>query len=104
MNDVIWLALIVAAMVGLVGEYCTRPTRVQCPSGYDLRTGVRRTGDFVCWPSPMGDPRYDGAVEGYPERSVQSNAVIGGRIYCTGGAVPIVVDYRTASCQRGLTR
>jgi len=92
------LAVLVTLAIATV-SMCVRPSRARCPIGYDLRTGVQRSGAFVCWPSPTGNPMYDGAG-GYPERSVQSNATIGRAIYCTGGARPIVVDYRTVGCQR----
>lgn len=52
-----------------------------------------------CWPNIVGDPLYDGAG-GFPERGRQSDALIEGQIYCTGGARPIVVDDRTVGCQR----
>lgn len=98
MNDLIWLTLIVGLFVGLVTQ-CTRPERARCPDGYDVRAGIRRSGDFECWPRPVGDPDYDGTY-GKPERGTQSDAIIRGRIYCTGGTQPIVVDYLTVGCQR----
>lgn len=76
-----------------------RPRAARCPQGFDLRTGVRADGRFECWPRPSGPLDFDG-IWGKPERSVQPEGVIGARIYCTGGARPIVVDERTVGCQR----
>jgi hypothetical protein len=69
-----------------------------CPVGYDLRTGIRRSGHFECWPTPIGDPDYDGTWQ-RPERSVQSDGVLESRIFCTSGQQPIIVDARTVGCQ-----
>lgn len=83
----------------LTYAWCVHPARARCPAGHDLRTGIRRDGHFECWPAVVGDPLYDGAA-GYPERGRQSDAILTGRIYCTGGTQPIIVDYRTVGCQR----
>lgn len=93
-----WGAAVVSLLITLSAP-CTRPVRARCPDGHDLRTGIRRSGAFECWPVPGGDPLYDGAG-GFPERSTQSTAILRGQIYCTGGAHPIVVDFRTVGCQR----
>ena len=85
--------------LGVLALSCaTRPTGVRCPPGHDLRTGIRRDGRFACWPVPVGDPNWDG-VYGRPDRSVQPEGVVEGRIWCTGGALPIVVDARTVACE-----
>ena len=76
-----------------------RPRQARCPVGHDLRTGIRTSGEFECWRSPPGNSLYDGAG-GFPERSPQSKAILSGRIYCTGGGQPIVVNERTVGCQR----
>lgn len=86
-------------LLAMAGSALCRPSRATCPAGYDLRTGIRRSGDFQCWPHPVGDPEWDGTWR-RPDRSVQPDGVIRSRIYCTGGASPIVVDYRTVGCQR----
>lgn len=93
----------------LVAGYAIRPHHARCPDTYDLRTGIQPSGRFDCWPHPSApadwDPRngriedWDG-THGKPERSVQSEATLGGQIYCTGGSRPIVVDYRTVGCRR----
>lgn len=79
---------------------CVRPSRARCPEGYDLRMGIRRSGDFECWPSPPRGSLYDGAG-GYEERSPQLGPILTGRIYCTGGSEAIVIDERTVGCQHG---
>lgn len=93
-----WAVVVVSLVLAMAGP-CTRPTRARCPAMHDLRTGVRVSGRFECWPSPVGDPLYDGAG-GFPERSTQNGLILRGQIYCTGGAHPIVVDSRTVGCQR----
>lgn len=84
------------------------PTSARCPPTMDLRTGIRRSGVYACWPHPVA-PRgwsvarlgpitdWDGTYR-RPERSVQPDGVLTGRIWCVRG-VPIVVDDRTVSCQ-----
>lgn len=88
------------SLLFLVVSCLGHPTRARCPIGYDLRTGIRSDGRFECWPSPTGPSEWDGTWA-RPERSVQPDGVIESRIYCTGGARPIVVDARTVGCQRG---
>lgn len=78
----------------------TRPHAARCPAGRDLRTGIRRDGAFECWSAVRGSPEWDGTWE-RPERGVQDDDAVASRIYCTVGAVPIVVDNRTVGCQRG---
>jgi hypothetical protein len=76
-----------------------RPHHARCPASRDLRTGIRRDGRFACWSVPVGDPDYDGTF-GRPDRSVQRDDAIEGRIYCGRGEVPIVaLDGRGAGCQ-----
>ncbi len=92
----------IATVVVLCCAAVTRPTSARCPWDSDLRTGVRDDGRFICWPHPVGPPGvedWDGTWQ-RPERSVQPTWRLGGRVYCTGGARPIVVDYRTVGCQR----
>jgi len=74
------------------------PVRASCPLGWH-HDGVRRTGNFACTRNPVGDPEWDGTY-GRPDRSVVPPGELRGRIYCTGGAVPIVVDDRTVGCMR----
>lgn len=77
-----------------------RPHRARCPIGYDLRTGIRPSGEFTCWPNPSGPLEWDGTW-GRPERSRQPDGVIESRIFCTGGTRPVVVGDREVGCQRG---
>lgn len=110
-STLIW-ALI--SLWALLVSTCLRPTEARCPENYHLATGIRRDGSFVCWPSPVLPPgheamtpaqRYDYLMDndgtfGHPELSVQPDGEIESRIYCTGGAQPIVRDHRTVGCQR----
>lgn len=79
------LAVLCAAML-------TRPPRAECPSGWWL-DGVRPDGSFTCAHVDAGDRREWPPLEALPDE-------IDGRVYCTGGARPIVVNYRTVGCQR----
>lgn len=86
------LALIAIAFV-------VRPQRARCPDRHDLRTGIRRSGAFECWPAVRGDPEYDGTW-GKPERGIQPPGIVAGQIYCRAPAIPIVLDNRTVACRR----
>jgi hypothetical protein len=97
-NDTVALvvALLIAWAIGLCSP-CVRPTSARCPPQHDLRTGIRADGRFECWPQLRADPEWDDTRDG---TGVQSSVTIPGRIYCTGGTRPIVIDYRTVGCQR----
>lgn len=77
------LAIIVVAAV-------VQPERAQCPRGSYLHTGVRMSGRFECARTLLG--RENDAE--------QPPGILHGRIYCTGGSSPIVVNERTVGCQR----
>lgn len=104
------LAAAIMTVLILLVSFITRPKRARCPDTYDLRTGIQASGRFNCWPHPVAPPgwnyRRDGRIEdwdgtfGKAERSLQSEAAIGGKLYCTNGTRPIVIDYRTVGCQR----
>lgn len=68
-----------------------------CPSGYDLRTGIRVDGRYECWPHPDGDPDFDGTWQ-RPERGTQSMAILRGRILCPTTEDPVVLDDRRVGC------
>lgn len=89
----------IATLILLCCSMAVRPTKARCPATYDLRTGIRTSGHFECWPHPVGDPEWDGTWQ-RPERSRQPAGVLGSRIFCTNGTRPIVVDERTVGCQR----
>lgn len=94
----LWIASIWVLVVAAV----IRPSRGMCPAGMH-HEGVRRDGAFVCVRAPVGDPGRDGTW-GNPDVSVVPPGEIAGHIYCTGGALPIVVDERVVGCQRMLPR
>jgi hypothetical protein len=93
------LVLVLCALRLIVGW--PQPSSASCPDGYDLRTGIRRTGWFECWPHVVGDPDYDGTWQ-RPERGVQPPGILRSRIHCTGGSVPIVVNDHTVGCQHSM--
>jgi len=75
----------------LIGSSIVQPAAATCPVGTYLHTGVRADGRFECARSLVG-PEND---------AVQPPGVLGGRVHCTGGSRPIVVNERVAGCQRG---
>lgn len=86
-------------MLWLVAWLLSRPTSAVCPPGHDLRVGVRRTGEFECWQTPVAPLGWDwrrlGPVTdwdgtyGRPERSVQPDDVKRGRVFCAGKTRPL---------------
>jgi len=79
------ILLLLAAMV-------VRPARATCPEPTRMWyvEGIPRSGVFTCKRTPTGHENDS------PERPGR----ITSRIYCTGGSLPIVVDFRTVGCQR----
>jgi len=89
MNVITLLATIILLCVSMV----TQPVRAHCPGRtWYLGEGVRRDGSFACYLST--DKRE------WPPQDARPDAVIRSRVHCTGGADPIVVNYRTVGCQR----
>lgn len=91
---------LLALITTLVLAVCM-PSTAQCPSGWWLAEGVRTTGphvgEFVCFaPSPRccGEPDTECAA------ACPNAKRVTGRIHCTGGAHPIIVDEHTVGCQR----
>lgn len=90
-------------MLWLVAYLLAHPISARCAPGYDLRTGIRRSGSYECWPHPVAPPGFIGRIEdwdgtfGRPERSVQPQGVRAGRIWCL--TRPVVVDERTVACR-----
>lgn len=81
-----------------------QPQRAVCPGGWYVN-GIRPTGVYECRRAPGGDPRLDGAG-GAPDGTIDRPGWYRGRIWCTGGARPIVVlaradsEARTVGCSR----
>lgn len=98
MTMLIDVSCALATVVILCCSMALRPKHARCPDGW-LVNGIRPSGRFDCLRVPGGDPMYDGAG-GMPDRSYGKPGVVGGRLYCTGGSHPIVVDYQTVGCQR----
>lgn len=85
-DDLVYLfASVFLAAAAFVGAAVYRPVRAACPPAWH-HDGVRRSGAFECTRSPVGDTWPPGRLEG--------------RIYCTGGTVPVVVTERVVGCQR----
>ena len=65
------------------------PKRATCPKGMYQAHGIKPDGSYLC---------RDVVPEGKEDTVVPRDKR--GRIWCTGGARPIVVDERTVGCQR----
>jgi hypothetical protein len=93
---VIEVVLALASIALLMVAFVISPVAGECPPGMDLRMGVRRTGEYECWTIP---PQGCGEAVG-PTRACPEPTITHGRIHCTNGTQPIVVDFRTVGCQR----
>lgn len=93
----LWLSIAL-----LCCSIATRPAAARCPARWFVN-GVRPSGLYECRRVPDGNPLYDGAG-GFPDRSVDRPGWYRSRVWCTGGAHPIVVladgEARTVGCQR----
>ncbi len=87
------LAVLLAAVLAFAAS---RPSSATCPRGWSLHEGVRRDGSYACW-GPL-EPKGCGEPVG-PDIPCRRPPITRGRIHCTGGSVPIVVDERTVGCQ-----
>ena len=76
-----------------------RPEQATCADGWYVAT-LRPDGSFECEQSPPRDER-DCTKDLVCPQPVGESIGIQNRIYCSGGATPIVVDHRTVGCQRG---
>lgn len=83
------------SVVLLVAAMLIRPAAARCPGDWYTADGIKPSGEFGCSAPPRG---LEGSDNG---NDVQPDAYgVKSRIYCTGGAVPIVVDSRTVGCTR----
>src|SRR5688572_6018254 len=95
MLDEVIFALV--AIVVLIAVSVIRPTSAACPRGHYVE-GVRPSGETRCLPVPAPSRGCAGSracPDGPPYRTQLPL-----QIYCTGGAIPIVVDERTVGCTR----
>ena len=92
------VACLVLSELLLLWCFATRPTSWRSPAGWYVE-GVRPDGRLDMRPSPGGDPDDDGTWQ-HPDVTPDDPRAIDARIYCTGGARPVIVDARVAGCQR----
>jgi hypothetical protein len=69
-------------------------SRGKCPVDWSVN-GVRPTGSYEC----LGPLKPRGCGESAISPPCMRPASSLGRIYCTGGSQPIVIDHRTVGCQ-----
>ena len=89
---------LLVTLIVLCVSMATQPTRARCPADWYVN-GIRPTGSFECRRAPGGNPDHDG-TSGRPDMTIDLPGVVLGRIYCTGGAHPVVVNERAVGCQR----
>jgi hypothetical protein len=87
-----------ASLVILLVAFVLHPNHARCPPHWH-NNGIRPSGAFMCTRNPVGDPDWNWALH-RPDRSTVPPGTLRGRIYCTNGHVPIVVDDCTVGCQR----
>lgn len=93
MHRLVILSLLVFFVAGI-----TRPTRARCPRGWWLPEGVRPSGVYEC--APIRPARWVRTRRGgWIDASSDAASGFEGEIYCTGGAVPVVVDGVAVSCE-----
>lgn len=91
------LSAIVTIVVLSLGPVL-QPSSARCPGAWWLAEGVKPDGRFACYgPSPRACGEASGP---YEHVACPEVPVIHGRIYCTGGSVPIQGgDGQTVGCQ-----
>jgi hypothetical protein len=89
------LAIVIVVAAAIVPR-C--PTHARCPSDH-YANGVRPDGSFECRPV-LGTPEHD-LDDARARRDLPDGCAIPGKIHCSGGSRPIVVDGRTVACQPG---
>lgn len=98
-RTLISIAILLAILLAVAAARTfATPLERHCPEPGWYLNGVRPSGAYQCLPV-LGDPERD--LDDARERRVFADErALEGRIHCTGGARPIVVDYRTVGCQR----
>lgn len=89
------VGLALASVVCLCAAMVAQPQRARCPPRW-RNDGVRRDGSFECLRPLVGGVDDQPGTE---DNAVQPPGELLGRIYCTGGSVPVVVDARTVGCE-----
>lgn len=80
------LLALVSAIVLTFGVIA-KPDRARCPPTWWLAEGVRRDGNFACYPPVIGG--HDDVKTG-KQTSVQIPGVLRGRIYCDPSSEPVI--------------
>ena len=86
----------VAALPPVLGALLA-PAIARCPPGWYVN-GVRPSGIYECRPV-LGRPERDISDARARLESGDSRAITG-RLRCTGGDSPVVIDSRTVGCRR----
>ncbi len=93
---------VVASFLLFLAAYVVRPDHARCGRGWYVN-GVSPGGVFECRLAPTGDPERDG-WRGGPDATIDHPGWLRSRVYCTGGAHPILVltdrEARSVGCQR----
>lgn len=92
-------AFLLSLLVSLVSAI-TRPSTAICPDGY-ANQGVRPDGQYRCRPRSALPDITIGARDQVIDDPTLDEKELSGRIYCSGGSAPIVVNEKTVGCMRG---
>jgi len=92
-------ALAILSTILIAWSCVSRPTTGACAKGWWLPNGIRENGVYACERVPVGGEHRDerGILH---DDSIQQPGKLAGRIYCTGGSVPIITSERAVGCQR----
>lgn len=86
------LGLAALSVLVLAVAMLLQPARAACPHGW-VQAGVDRAGAFSCVHELVG--------RDWDPKAYRPAGTVYGRIYCSGGTVPLQVDERTVGCGRG---
>lgn len=92
------IQIVITAFVSLIMiavAAIARPTTARCPRGWNMGDGIRRDGSYACHaPLPRGCGEPVGKFIPCPPVPK-----LYGRIYCTNGQQPIVINHERVGCQ-----
>lgn len=92
--------LVLGVVCTLCAMFMIKPQHASCPPGWWLPEGIRRSGVYVCRPTPIGDTVRVGKA--IVDQSVQPTGYVVGQIFCEPNAIPTIVDTRSVACSPNL--
>lgn len=98
MNVLFTLLSLIASICLFIWCILFQPVSFHTPDGWYVN-GIRKDGVFWFIHKPNGHPDNDGTY-GKPDDSSDDFRFLKGKIYCTGGTYPIVLNESVVGCQR----